>query len=98
MLMGWGIILFIIIIYLMKRKNQTICNATPVAAPANSSLERTITGETGGNTPITTEVQSDHHYHHHYIFDWSMVVGSEGEGEPFLLGLIAFQIDNVSFL
>ena len=49
----------------MKRKNQTICNATPVAAPVNSSLERTITGETGGNTPITTEVQSDHHYHHH---------------------------------
>ena len=47
-----------------KRKNQTIWNATP-AGPVNSSLERTITGETGGNTPMKTEVQSDHHYHHH---------------------------------
>ena len=92
MLMGWGIILFIIIIYLMKRKNQTICNATPVAAPVNSSLERTITGETGGNNPITTEVQSDHHYHHHYIFDWSMVVGSEGKVSHFYLVLLLFEL------
>jgi len=46
-----------------KRKNQTIWNATPAAGPVNSSLE--LTGETGGNTPMKTEVQSDHHYHHH---------------------------------